>query len=88
VAEALADSVKQRRPLAKLPLPKFASDLELAEYFETHSVAGIWDQLPEARPGKPTRALLKKIGERHAGATEPKPVPTARPAPRFPVAPR
>lgn len=54
---------------AKTPQPKFASDKEAAEYFEKHSVAGVWDRLPEARPGKPTRALLKKIGERHAGAT-------------------
>ena len=34
---------------AKTPLPKFASDKQAAEYFENHSVAGIWDQLPEAR---------------------------------------
>ena len=28
---------------AKSPLPKFQSDREAAEYFETHSVASVWN---------------------------------------------
>ena len=55
---------KQLSP-AKLPLPKFGSDEEAAEYFERHSVAGIWDQLPEAHPVKLSTALKKKIRNRH-----------------------
>ena len=51
---------KQLSP-ARLPLPKFGSDEEAAEYFERHSVAGIWDLLPEAHPGKLSAALKKKI---------------------------
>jgi len=35
---------------AKMPLRKFASDKEAAGYFETHSLAGVWNQLPEAQP--------------------------------------
>ena len=53
------------REQAKLPLPKFGSDEEAAEYFERHSVAGIWDQLPEAHPAKLSAALKKKIRDRH-----------------------
>jgi hypothetical protein len=41
--------MKKRLTPAKIPLPKFASDKKAAEYFERHSVAGVWDQLPEAR---------------------------------------
>ena len=50
---------------AKLPLPKFKSDEEAAKYFETHSVAAVWDQLPESQPGRLPPALKKKIHERH-----------------------
>jgi len=56
---------------AKPPLPKFQSDQEAAEYFETHSVAGVWDQLPEASQAKPSPALTKKIRDRHARAKSP-----------------
>jgi predicted DNA binding CopG/RHH family protein len=63
--------MKKKLTPVKTPLPKFASNKEAEEYFDTHSVAAVWDQLPEARPGKPTRALLKTIVERHAGAKAP-----------------
>ena len=43
-----------------------AGDKEAAEYFETHSVADVWDRLPKARPVKLSRALSKAIRERHA----------------------
>ena len=53
---------------AKPPLPKFLSDQETAEYFETHSVAGVWDRLPEAPQAKPSPALVRKIRDRRARA--------------------
>jgi predicted DNA binding CopG/RHH family protein len=56
---------------AKSPLPRFQSDREAAEYFETHSVARVWDQLPEAPQAKPSPALAKKIRDRHARAKSP-----------------
>ena len=54
-----------RMPEAKLPLPKFASEDEEARYWETHSVAGIWDKLPRAKPFKLSPALSKAIRERY-----------------------
>jgi hypothetical protein len=54
-----------------LPLPKFQSDRDTAEYFENHSVAGVWDQLPGARKAKPLFALATKIRDRHARAKSP-----------------
>jgi predicted DNA binding CopG/RHH family protein len=56
---------------AKSPLPNFQSDREAAEYFETHSVASVWDQLPEAPQAKPSPALARKIRDRHARAKSP-----------------
>ena len=44
---------------------------EAAEYFESHSVAGVWNQVPEARPAKPLPALAKKIRDRHVRAKAP-----------------
>ena len=63
----------KRRSLspAKSPLPEFQSDQEAAEYFETHSVAGAWDELPEAPQAKPSPALVKKVRDRHARAKSP-----------------
>jgi predicted DNA binding CopG/RHH family protein len=52
-------------------LPKFHSDKEAAEYFETHSVADVWDQLPAGKQVKPSAALAESIRERHAGAKSP-----------------
>ncbi len=52
-------------------LPRFQSDREAAEYFETHSVADVWDQLPEGRTARPSRALEKSIRERHASKKSP-----------------
>ena len=58
-------------PRTKTPLPKF--DLDNAEpiIFDRHSVAGIWNQLPEAKPAKLSAALAKKIRDRHARAKSP-----------------
>src|SRR6266851_8213401 len=63
--------MKRKRPRAKAPLPKFRTDKEAAEYFETHSAADVWDQLTETKPGKPSAALAKTIRERHARSKKP-----------------
>jgi predicted DNA binding CopG/RHH family protein len=56
---------------AESPLPKVQSDQEAAEYFETHSVASVWDRLPEAAQVKLSPALASKIRDRHARAKSP-----------------
>jgi predicted DNA binding CopG/RHH family protein len=63
--------MKNKLSPAKSPLPKFRSDHDAADYFESHSVAGVWDRLPEARQAKPSGSLAKKIRERHARAKSP-----------------
>ena len=40
--------------------------IEKPQSFESRSVAGVWDQLPEARQAKPLPALTRKIRDRHA----------------------
>ena len=57
--------MKNKLPRAKAPLPKFKSDREAAEYFDEHSVAEVWDELPEVKPVKLSAALEAKIRERH-----------------------
>ncbi len=63
--------MKKKLSPAKSPLPKLESDKEAAEYFEEHSVAGIWDQLPADRQAKPSPALARSIRDRHVGAKSP-----------------
>jgi len=63
--------MKKRLSPAKSPLPKFQTDQEAADYFENHSVARVWAQLPEASQAKPLPALAKKIRDRHASAKSP-----------------
>ena len=63
--------MKKKLPPMKAPLPKFRSDKEEAEYFESHSVAEIWNQLPKARAAKPTPVLAESIRERHRSAKSP-----------------
>ncbi len=63
--------MKRKLSLAKSPLPKIQSDQEAAEYFGSHSVAGVWDQLPEAPQAKLSPALESKIRDRHARAKSP-----------------
>ena len=62
---------KRKLPPAKAPLPKFSSDKAAAEYFETHSVAEVWNQLPEGEPAKASKALEESIRERHRAAKSP-----------------
>jgi predicted DNA binding CopG/RHH family protein len=56
---------------AKLPLPKFNSDEEAAEYFETHAKDEIWDKLPGVPAPKLSKKLAKTIQERRAAAKAP-----------------
>lgn len=63
--------MKKKLSMATLPVPKFRSDKEAAEYFETHSVASIWDHLPEGKPVKLSATLAKAIQERHTRPKSP-----------------
>lgn len=63
--------MKKKLPPATTPLPKFRSDKEAAEYFETHSVADVWDRLPKSKPGNPSAALTESIRVRHSRAKSP-----------------
>jgi len=63
--------MESKLPTARAPLPKFRSDKGAAEYFEAHSVADVWDHLPEGQPAKLPAALGKVIRERHARAKSP-----------------
>ena len=63
--------MNRKLPSAKTPLPGFRSDKEAAEYFETHSVADVWDQLGAAKPATPPPVLAKSIQERHTAAKSP-----------------
>jgi hypothetical protein len=58
--------MKKKLPDARSPLPKFESDREVAEYFDRHPVAPIWDELLEAEPAKLSAPLAQKINERRA----------------------
>ena len=63
--------MKKKLSPAKSPLPKFPSDQDAAEYFESHSVAGVWDRLPESARAKPSATLARQIRDRHARAKSP-----------------
>jgi predicted DNA binding CopG/RHH family protein len=63
--------MKKKLPPAKMPLPRFRSDKEAADYFQTHSVSSVWNELPEAEPAKTSKALETSIRERHAAAKSP-----------------
>jgi predicted DNA binding CopG/RHH family protein len=63
--------MKKKLPSAKLPLPEFRSDEAAAQYFETHSVAEMWDQLPASTPSKPSKALGNAIRQRHTVTKSP-----------------
>lgn len=63
--------MKKKLSSAKAPLPRFRSEKAAAEYFETHSVGDVWDQLPEGRQGKLPGSLTKLIRDRRASAKSP-----------------
>jgi predicted DNA binding CopG/RHH family protein len=54
-----------------VPLPRFRSDQEAASYFDAHSLADAWEQLPEAGQAKLSAPLAKSVRERHATAKSP-----------------
>lgn len=51
---------------AEWPLPDFPDDEAAAQYFETHSLANIWDKLKPVSPSKLAPEQSRKIRERHA----------------------
>jgi predicted DNA binding CopG/RHH family protein len=63
--------MKKKLPSAKAPLPNFKTDQAAADYFDRHSVADLWDELPKAKPAKLSAALAAKIRERHAHTKSP-----------------
>jgi len=63
--------MKKKLPPAQTPLPRFRSDREAADYFQTHSVADAWNQLPEAEPARVSEAMEKSIRERHTATKSP-----------------
>jgi hypothetical protein len=63
--------MKKQLPSAKLPLPRFRTERETADYFGAHSLAEVGDQLPAAKSAKPGAALEKSIRERHSRAESP-----------------
>jgi len=63
--------MKRKLTPAKAPLPKFSSDADAAEYFQAHSVAQLWNQLPKAQAAKMSKALDTAIRERRAAAKAP-----------------
>ncbi|MGI8742208.1 MAG: CopG family antitoxin [Bryobacteraceae bacterium] len=63
--------MKRKLTPAKSPLPAFGSDEETADYFETHSVAEVWNQLPQVKPPKPSGGLASSIRERHSSTKAP-----------------
>jgi len=71
--------MKTKLPAARAPLPKFRSDEAAAEYFETHSMAQVWNQLLEGKSATPSKALAKAIRERHTAAKSPSSIRRGRP---------
>ncbi len=63
--------MKKKLSPVKAPLPKLPSDEEAAKYFESHSVADVWDQLPEDKPAKLSAPLRETIRARHTAAKSP-----------------
>jgi hypothetical protein len=63
--------MKKKVSAVKGRLPKFKSDKEAAEYFQAHSVAGVWEDLPESPGVSLSPPLAKAIRERHAQAKSP-----------------
>jgi predicted DNA binding CopG/RHH family protein len=63
--------MKKKLPAAQTPLPKFRSDQEAADYFNTHSVADAWNQLEDAKPLKVSAARETSIRDRHKAAKAP-----------------
>jgi predicted DNA binding CopG/RHH family protein len=63
--------MKKKRTPASLPLPNFKSDEDAAAFFETHSVADVWEKLPAGRQTRLSQALEESIRERRAATKSP-----------------
>jgi hypothetical protein len=63
---------------AKAPQPKFRSEKAAADYFQTHSIGDVWNQLHEARQATLAKAVEKSIRQRAAATKSPGPA-TFRP---------
>jgi len=63
--------MKKKLLPAWTPLPRFRSDQEAADYFQTHSVADVWDRLLKAAPVKASKRLATSIREPHTAAKSP-----------------
>jgi predicted DNA binding CopG/RHH family protein len=63
--------MKKKLPPTKLPLPKFHSHKEAANYFDSHSIAEIWDRLPGSKAAKLSPSLGKSARARHAQTKTP-----------------
>jgi predicted DNA binding CopG/RHH family protein len=63
--------MKKKLPPAESPLPKFKSNQDAAEYFESHLVASVWNQLPGVTQVRLSPALAGKIRDRHSRAKSP-----------------
>jgi len=50
---------------------RFRSDDEAADYFETHSVADVWNELPKGPTVRPSKALANAIRKRRAAVKSP-----------------
>ena len=46
-------------------IPQFESNKEAAEFFETHDISLVWDQLKPVRPFKLPPSQVKQIRERY-----------------------
>ena|ERR1700683_1882046 len=63
--------MKKKLPPAASPLPKLHTDKEAADYFESHSVAKVWDRLPAGKPAKLSASLAKSLRAKHAQVKSP-----------------
>lgn len=62
------------------PIPKFASDEEAAEFWDTHSVADYWDEMEHLDSGLFRNARVVRTGR----AVAPPPPPSAPDPPEAP----
>jgi predicted DNA binding CopG/RHH family protein len=63
--------MKRKLLPTRIPVPEFHSDPEAADYFESHSVADLWDQLAEGEPVKLSKVLAKSVRERQTRPKSP-----------------
>jgi hypothetical protein len=59
--------MKKKLLSARVPLPEFRSDQKAAEYFETPSMAEVWDRLPAGRKSKLSAVPARSIRDSQDG---------------------